>query len=210
MSCCLCSEIAAGRSAAVWNQPVIESENFVVLPSLGALVPGWLLIAPKVHYICTGSLPDKLRREFDGLKADVWSLLSSRYGSVCAFEHGPAGVQRSVGCGVDHAHMHLVPVHFDLIEAARPHVPVDTSWSSADWRERQSAYERHLDYLYVEQPLGVARIAVHSRFGSQVFRKAIADRVGIPAQYNWREFPRFPTVLTTLEALRSSAVGVHR
>jgi hypothetical protein len=42
--CCLCSNLVSENSNEVWNRPLFESANFVVLPSLGSLVQGWLLL----------------------------------------------------------------------------------------------------------------------------------------------------------------------
>ena len=55
--CILCSELAVSAEKAPWSAPLVETENFVVVPSLGALVEGWLLIVPKAHHISYGALP---------------------------------------------------------------------------------------------------------------------------------------------------------
>ena len=97
---------------------MFESENLVAIPSLGSLVEGWLLIVPRMHFISTGAFPPDLHEEFATFKREVCARLTALYGEICAFEHGPYAPSRQVGCGVDHAHVHLVPVAFDLITAA--------------------------------------------------------------------------------------------
>jgi hypothetical protein len=42
--CCMCFNLVSARPREVWNTPVLESEHFVVLPSLGSMVPGWVLV----------------------------------------------------------------------------------------------------------------------------------------------------------------------
>ncbi len=198
--CCLCANLASGE-VAEWNRPLLESPNFVVLPSLGSLVEGWLLIVPKRHHISMGALPVELAEEMLSLKRFVASQLSPRYGALCAFEHGPSDVLRRVGCGVDHAHLHIVPLAFDLAEAAAPFMPSDAPWTQGGWEQCNAAFRNGRDYLYVEQPIGSGRIAVHDAFGSQVFRKVIAARVGIPEQFNWREYPQPDLVSRTIRAV---------
>jgi diadenosine tetraphosphate (Ap4A) HIT family hydrolase len=56
-NCCFCERGAADE---FWNKPVFETSKFVVLPSLGSLVEGWLLLIPRKHAICLGALDRKL------------------------------------------------------------------------------------------------------------------------------------------------------
>ena len=201
MNCCLCSNLASGRAPEAWNNPLFESANFVSLPSLGSLVEGWLLLVPRHHFICMGALPGHLAHEMQTLKDSVRSGLSRKYGDICIFEHGPSAAKRSVGCGVDHAHLHIVPLNFDLVQAAASFLPPNLCWSQANWAGCRAAFQRGDDYLYVEQPPGRGRIAVHEAFPSQVFRKAIAARLGIPEQFNWREHPHTEAVARTIYEL---------
>jgi ATP adenylyltransferase len=203
--CCLCSTLASPATRPVWDTAVLESSNFVALPSLGSLVEGWLLLIPKQHYLSMGALPVALVSEMEEMKAQLGEQVKSRFGEVCIFEHGPAFESRNVGCSVDHAHLHLVPLTFDIEEAARPFMPHDSEWSKASWSECQEAHLAGRDYLYFEQPFGYGRISTHTDFGSQVFRKAIASQIGRPDQFNWREFPEMDTVARTINVFAHAA-----
>jgi ATP adenylyltransferase len=204
-SCCLCSNLAPAAAKQLWDSPVLESQNFVVIPSLGSLVEGWLLLVPRDHFISLGALPDRLVAEMEDMKAKVSAYVGNEYGKVCAFEHGPASTSRKVGCSVDHAHLHIVPFGSDIATAARPFMPHDAMWNKASWRECREAYRTGKDYLYFEQPLGSGWISVHQNFGSQIFRKAIAAQIGRLDEFNWREHPQFDTVAKTIDALAHAA-----
>ena len=204
-ACCLCSNLVSKNSNEVWNKPLFESANFVVLPSLGSLVQGWLLLVPKKHFICMGALPDDLAREMEYMKRTITARLSLKYGAVCAFEHGPSALDHKVGCSVDHAHLHMVPLNFDLTRAATRFMPPDAEWVEATWEDCRAAFEKREDYLYLEQPVGVGRIALHSNFGSQIFRKAIASRLGVPGEFSWRDYPQVEVIQETIRAISSSA-----
>lgn len=208
-ACCLCSTRISPVSKEPWNRPLYQTSNFCVLPSLGSLVAGWLLIVPKRHFICMGALSPGLRQELDDLKRRVGAVVRRRYGQVCVFEHGPSRPNHSIGCSVDHAHLHLVPITFDLVDAARSHMPVDAAWGAATLDDCCVAYAKGSDYLYIEQPMGSGLIAVHSNFGSQVFRKAIAARLGRPGRFNWREYPEVDVVARTVSDFASSRESIN-
>ena len=168
--CTLCAELAIRSGRASWNQPLIETKNFVVLPSLGALVEGWLLILPRRHVLSMGALSTRLQAEADELEGSTRSLLKARYGSrIVAFEHGPSAAKHGTGCGVDHAHLHVLPLNCDLLSYARRFVPTDLEWEPCDWGGRSDAYRKGLDYLYLRQEGQSGLLAVSTDFGSQVF-----------------------------------------
>ncbi len=202
-TCCLCSNLASTSSPEAWDRPVFESANFIVLPSLGSLVEGWLLLVPKQHYISMGALPASLVTEMEEMKAKVSAHVRQEYGETCVFEHGPASASRKVGCSVDHAHLHIVPLTFDIGRAAVPFMPKDAEWVKASWVQCQEAHQAGQDYLYFEQPLGCGNISTHSEFGSQVFRRAIASEIGRPHDFNWREHPELETVAKTIHVFTS-------
>jgi len=212
-SCMLCTELARTHGVDPWNVPLFASDNFVALPSIGALVEGWLLLVPKNHYISIGALPDTLFAELDAFKSFLCSVLIECYGLTVAFEHGASKERRSVGCGVDHAHLHLVPVSFDLANLALPMLPCGASWSPAGLDDCRSSHQRGEDYLYIEQPISFGRIATGD-IGSQLFRRVIASGIGSPDGYNWREHPHVERVMATISRIRawqtSSSSSQHR
>lgn len=198
LACRLCSNFTAGETRDVWNEPLFQSDNFVVLPSLGALIEGWLLIVPRCHAISVGALDSDLRGELNLLKVRFGNQLQAVYGYATAFEHGPSTERRAVGCGVDHAHLHLVPAAFDVVAASTQFMPEATCWEPGNFDTCKQAFEAGLDYLYVEQPIGSGRIAVNQAFESQVIRRGIASRLDRLNQYNWRDYPQMENVERTV------------
>jgi ATP adenylyltransferase len=202
-NCRLCHNLGADGAANLWDKPVVESPNFIGVPSLGALVPGWILLLPKAHYLAMGAMPSSAVAEMEEVKCALVSRLGEAYGEVCAFEHGPSGPKREVGCGVDHAHLHLVPLKIDLGRVVLPLLPRGVGWSEASIDDCRRAFESGLDYLYLEQPLGRGRIAVNGHFGSQLFRRAIASDLGIENEYSWRDYPKIDNIVSTVRTLQS-------
>ncbi|MDQ1405963.1 MAG: hypothetical protein QOG55_1592 [Acidobacteriaceae bacterium] len=202
--CCLCSILTSGSRSELWDEPIFESRNFVVIPSLGSLVEGWVLLVPKQHFISMGALSTSLGAELCQLKIQVVKLLSRKYGEMCAFEHGPSAANHEIGCGVDHAHLHILPLSFDLVQAAQVFMPSESRWTNATLETCQDAFKSGKDYLYIEQPVGTGRIATHSQFGGQIFRKAIAAQLGVPGKFNWRDYPYTENVNRTVQTLSDS------
>lgn len=197
--CAICESLKNPHKDAFWNVPLLQTEHFVVLPSLGSMVEGWLLVVPKEHHLCMGAVPSTREDEFFELRDRVRNDLETLYNQpVVLFEHGPSRMLKRTGCGVDHAHVHLVPFAADLVALATPYLDEGTAWYPASSQSLRDAYSKGLDYLYAEIPGREALMATSTEFGSQVFRRAIADSLQITNEYQWREFRRLDTVANTI------------
>jgi|GEM_PF-519882 len=205
-----------GTTDAFWDRPLVETENFFVVPSLGALVEGWLLIVTKEHHICMGSLEQERMNELKILLDIIKNWIRSIYGSAAAFEHGPVSFKQPVGCGVDHAHIHVVPTSVPLIQNARKWVESEFVWSRVSGIEAVSAAnDRGNSYLYVDQDDYAPMLYDGGGIPSQLFRKTIADSIGIAEQYNWREHAHEEVIAKTIVRLerefhRLSLEGLNR
>ena len=108
-----------GNVQEPWDKILYESDNFVVVPTLGSMIEGWLLVVTKNHYICMGAIPERLWSELQHVLELATKVITSKYAAPTLFEHGPVTEGRRVGCGVDHAHLHIVPLHFNLLEKSK-------------------------------------------------------------------------------------------
>lgn len=206
LGCRLCGVQREHWSPSPWNQVLWESVNFLAMPTLGAIVEGWLLVVPRAHYLCAGALPPDLLVELDQFLRFVADRVEQEYGPAAIFEHGPSCVGEAVGCTVDHAHMHIVPTRDDLIEGARGIAPKTLQWRRAvGLADARDLHLRRLPYLYVEQPRGNAHIATGSNIPSQLFRRVVAHFMGAPEHYDWRQFPETRNVEATIEKLGGSS-----
>jgi ATP adenylyltransferase len=199
--CRFCDVLSAPQPKAFWDSPIVESSNFVIVPSLGSMREGWLLIVPKEHFIAAASLPNLLAAEILEMKRLAKELLRPYESPVWCFEHGPASEKRAVGCGVDHAHIHVVPFEHDLISAANGLLPDGSTFQPGTLEECKTAARAGADYLYAEDPSGQEMVAFGANFGSQVFRRAIAAVDGKPLEYDWRQHPHFDNVRATVARL---------
>ncbi len=206
-TCRLCANMGSGQldqEPSPWDCVILQTPNFTVLPTVGAIVEGWLLVIPKDHYLCLGALSNELLSELQQVREFVSAMLQECYGPIAVFEHGPAQPKQLVGCGVDHAHLHVVPTSCDLVDGLRQDLQFPLEWRAVNGvQDAHEWYAAGLSYLYVEQPLGEAYIASHPRMGSQLFRKVIGRYAGRPESYDWRKFPERENVTSTICTLET-------
>lgn len=194
--CCLCDQFA-GRAAGdllhrhlggTYEERLRRIEGgFALLPSVGALVPGHLLLCPEQHLRSfrepgASQLAD-VERRVDEVAAALTRATGRR---VSCFEHGDApGVSR-VSCSVSHAHLHLVPAGKSLINGAQ---------QLAEWMQIESLADlpstigEHEYLMLKEADLLLVAKAPEAGHPSQLLRRLVADSVGTPEAWNWREHP---------------------
>ena len=97
---------------------IYESPSFYVVPELGALKQGFLMIVPKEHILSVAQFPEELMPEYLEVCKDVEEILLKAFNgkSVAFMEHGsgPSG-KTSHKKSIVHAHTHVV-VDFELKE----------------------------------------------------------------------------------------------
>jgi diadenosine tetraphosphate (Ap4A) HIT family hydrolase len=184
-----------------YNNVLFESENFIVIPSVGSLVKGWLLILPKEYFLSFGLINNtKLYSEFKKLQHSVLDILTKEFGSVVMFEHGPTIENSIVGCGVDYAHMHLVPLNINLLEESTS--KMDLEWLVIDDISctSQMALD-HKPYLYFSDSKKHF-MATSNEIPSQFFRRIIAEQVGLENYWDWKKFDFKENILSTINCLK--------
>jgi ATP adenylyltransferase len=167
-----------------------ETKGLLAVPSVGALVPGWLLVLPKEHHLSYGTAIEK-HPELELELAKLASFWESFYGPLTWFEHGPKEPGSDVGCSVDHAHMHLVPLGpLSLLERGQA-LSEDITFEPVDGLPCiTSALEHDRSYLYLRLPDSSQWLAESNSIPSQYFRRIIAAEQGRPSEWDWKQFPR--------------------
>lgn len=186
----------------LWDQVLFESSNFVVVPTVGAIIPGWLLLLPRKHFLCVGAMSDALFCELLELRSVAARALRDSFGAVTFFEHGPAAPCTRVGCGVDHAHLHLVATEIDLLRGAAQISQSELDWKAVAGLEATADFHRRkLPYLYVERANGEARIGTSSLIESQLFRRVIAAAHDLGGLFDWKLHPFERNVEDTIDRI---------
>lgn len=178
-----------------WDRDLTPKSDFAALPSLGSLVPNWLLFMPRQPAINLASLKSSERvRLLDharGTMRKTFGETASR--SVAYFEHGASRAKAANGCGVDHAHLHAVILPFNLGNIFREENLEVRPVSSYDpWAEVAAD-----DYLlYMDED--VALYSPVKTPVSQYFRKMIAENIGCANKWDYKNYPFQENIEVTL------------
>ncbi len=194
----------AAMSHAPCDQILVENKSFVALASLGAIVPGWVLIIPRQRAMNLAVLNTEIFSEFVEIRGIVQDVLARHFSArIFEFEHGPSKPQGLLGCGVEQAHLHMVPLSFDLIDAIIAEKPNgEITWPQT--RSPWDAIEAGRDYWLARDTIGNRAVVVYPDVPvSQGLRKIIASRTGAPDSWNYRTAPFFQNVAETQRAFIS-------
>jgi ATP adenylyltransferase len=195
-------------SRSLWDTPIFESRSFMALPTVGALVEGWLLVVPKTPTLSFSRLSMDQFSELEVFLDEIMPTIEACYGSVSVFEHGPAVTGSSVGCGVDYAHLHLVPAKCDLLKGAQQIAP-NITWSQIKCFNEIRQCAMHTDgYWFLKQNyksdicyLGKCQ---EGEPISQLFRRVIAGSLGNASAYDWKTSLGEANITATIEKLTQS------
>ncbi|HZG07951.1 MAG TPA: hypothetical protein VEZ70_03115 [Allosphingosinicella sp.] len=163
---------------------MLETEHFVVMPTIGQLFRGSMLVLPRRHVETSARLvPDLI----DGLSDVVEQVASEsrEFGEPVIFEHGAISCTGG-SCGIYHAHIHVVP----LPEAVDPAEFLPShAHSAGGLREALEALTRSDNYLLFGAG-GAFRFGDVGDLGfnppSQYFRRVLAARFGVDRPWDWR------------------------
>lgn len=203
LDCRFCRHLAqSGEHCGEWAA-VAETEHLVAVPSLGALAAGWLLISPKQHdlnFAAATSRNAEIESELTGL-AEAWEAI---FGPLTWFEHGPKQADSAVGCSIDHAHMHLVPLgSLNLLDAAEERLTGIHFSPMQELSEVTRAIDHDRSYLYLRLPDSSQWLAESNTIPSQSLRRVIAAWQGRADEWDWRSFPRYEIVEETISQATS-------
>lgn len=197
--------LKGGPCGPIYDTVLWEIGELVVAPTLGSIVPHWLLAIPRDPAVNMATWFEDVAT-LTQLTAEIARRAGYSPEQVLWFEHGAETAGAVTGCGVDHAHLHLLltaPFSFAQFKAA------SKSMACLDWQEGTgNPYElipgagsyfvagKGDEYLLATQ--------VESA-GSQFFRRIVAALSGMPDSWDYKSYPHLANVELTLHHLRSAA-----
>ncbi|SDU33157.1 HIT family protein [Nitrosomonas ureae] len=203
--CVFCREIEGSRNTnfairypEITSRIICETDSLIAFPCIGQLTEGHFLIVSREHD-CTfkqvhsrlALLPDEL----DELNKRVHEQLGININSSLFFEHGALN-QLNGGCGIYHAHLHVVPnagnVHPKNIfnfENENPHFSIDSTWKNLPMGN---------SYVFAgSKEHGFYCRLIYSPLPSQTLRKNVAHALGLD-EWDWRKTSREANMILTL------------
>ena len=190
--------------APLFDTVLWDLGDAVVTPTLGSIIPNWFLVIPRSQVLSIAKWLQKDRALC--CVHDIARRVGRSANDVIWFEHGPAVVNGVTGCGVDHAHIHLLidpPFTFEQFKEA------SKSASSLNWNEKTGNPYNFIspDESYLVAARGddfVFASGVESA-GSQFFRRVIATLVGRPNSWDYKSKPHLDNVELTIASARRAA-----
>jgi ATP adenylyltransferase len=193
------------RERAAYDQVLLETHECVVVPTLGSIVPNWLLVVPRRPVLCFREWQAITRTNPIWLVGQVLAELKIEAEQTIWFEHGPFAEDSPVGCGVDHAHLHiLVDAPFSYEQFAASAVEnARVNWRHGSAQEAYNSISAGRSYL-VGGSLSRSVLAegVES-VGSQFFRRVVAKLASKPYQWDYKTHAHLENVHRTVSAFSS-------
>lgn len=163
-----------------FDEVLYETAQFVLVPTLGMIVPGCFLIISKKHLDSFACMESQTLSNIERQLKKIINWLEPIFGEYLIFEHGGLASQNKPhgGC-ITHAHFHLFPTAKEtgLI------VQRSLSWKSIDLFSNLSGF-RDSSYAF----LGLNRkYYVHKtpNLPSQWIRRIVVDSLNISKHWDW-------------------------
>lgn len=183
-----------------------ETDDFVVIPGVGSVCDGYVIISPKAHVLSFGHLDASLDDQFQVVFGEVEHELSERYRQrVIAFEHGAESFRNRGGSCTDHAHMHVFPAdpRLDLVSAIRADFELRPA-SRFLPEMREQVAQRRRPYLWLRGADGDMWVCDAPKALSQYIRRVIVSQLGRPGEWDWLVFPGTDHMRNTVRQLHRS------
>ena len=203
--CEFCDEFAGGSANSfavhyaneIASRTILEQDGFRAMPSIGQVVPGYLLLVPTRHHRAFADMSLEELNAAEALKTALTEQMRSMYGDCLFFEHGVRNPD-SGGCGISHAHLHVVPfpVEKDPVDELVRAFPFEEVSSLVDLKRIQPSES----YLYFESVQGNRYVFYPPYIPSQYVRRLLAEALGIPS-WDWRQCGREDGLLNTLSQM---------
>ncbi|WP_336070817.1 hypothetical protein [Nitratireductor rhodophyticola] len=190
--------LGGSKSTNVWDVKLLQVGDCVVAPTKGSIVPRWLLVVPRQPFLNFSHYASRKKIKPLQLVSATAEAVSSKDDWLW-FEHGPSSMNTEIGCGVDHAHIHLIyEPSFSFDDFSNEVFGL----SGVRW-ENVSPHTTHegigSDESYYIFGNGVEVFRVKGRnFGSQFFRKVVAKIAGRHDQWDYKVHPHVTNVRETL------------
>ncbi len=189
--CPYCRYFANNDYDVKWNikRTIYRSKNFVVMPTIGEFIKGYLLIIPIQHVMSIAELSEDLKFEFFRVLNDVTEILKLTYPikNVLVWENGTGnGGIGKAKTSIVHSHVHIAPSNLTAGKIQEISGFPLTKISFDEW----SSYGKN-SYLIVKEIIGNAWWYINDNpdlyIPRQYVRQLIAEEYDFSGDtWNWR------------------------
>jgi len=164
------------------NTIIEESDNFIVLPTIGALVEGYLMIVSKKHINSMSELKENEKIEYEFLIEKYRNKFKNIYNKFpIVFEHGsPINDSDMKASSVMHAHTHIVNHKFINEESIVKNLNFKIL-------ENLNYLSKEQNYIMYINPENICYVSYNFEPVSQMMRKIIAKDLGYENKFDWKK-----------------------
>lgn len=175
------------------NTIIYEGKYFYVLPTVGSLVDGYVLIVSKRHVVSSICLNELEMNEYKFLINKYQNIFKKVYGKMpIVFEHGTFDYNSA--SSVIHAHTHIVNINFnnekDILKKYK-----FIEISDFNLIDKSRNYIKYINGNKIYVSYDFPSI-------SQFMRILIADEIGISDKYDWKSEKFISNIISTIETLK--------
>lgn len=196
--CEFCTKFRTVNPAPRWfDREIFQGDAFNVVPALGALTVGSVMVVTRQHYYSMRSSPLPLYMSVIAVAESVLEYLRQRGYPAIVFEHG-GSLAGGGGC-IDHAHLQIAPTQADLVSA------ILAEQGSAHFSKLDSlaglpgAISGDRPYLLIQNQTGVAHISDRLKLSPQYVRRRLAAMTNQAESWDYLAFPQLDRVQATLD-----------
>lgn len=186
---------------SIYNTILYASDNFLVIPALGSLIPGYIMIISRNHINSMAYLSDIEMHELLNIINHIRKIIIDKFHiTPILFEHGSApGCFDKAANSIDHAHLHLIPISMTNEATIIKH----SLASKIQNLQNLTSFKGKPYFLYVnnQQQHYLSHNVI---LPSQYMRKWIAKEVGRPNEWDWREFQFIENINITIDVLNDN------
>jgi len=189
------------NTTKIYNTILDVTDNFIVMPTLGSLVDGYVLIVSKHHIYNMAELSNKEKEEYIKLINKYREVFHKIYGKYpIVFEHGTSRNDITLtSSSVIHAHTHIVNHSFkNELEIIN-----DLNLKETDINNILS----DKNYIFYISQDGKKYITYNYKSTSQLMRILIAKDLGYETKYNWKNDAFLDNIEKTINKIRNDRMN---
>ncbi len=163
------------------NTIIEETDNFIIVPSKGSLVVGYLLILPKIHITSINELTDLQKKELISLIKKYRNHFYTKFNNYpIIFEHGTSRQDSNSSSSITHAHLHIVNHNFINESKIINQLKFEQVNENLFFKDMNKSYISYIspDFNFY--------ITYDFKGVSQQMRIYIAEDLNIQDKYNWK------------------------
>ena len=174
-----------------------ETKNFIVIPTIGALVDGYILIVSKKHYSSMLELDYNLRLEYLSIinkYREIFKITYNEYPII--FEHG-TNKESNTASSIIHSHTHVV--NHNYISESR----LIKELNFIDFNILSYNSKNDKSYIMYISPSNKTYISYDFNCKSQLMRYYIAKDLNLVNMYDWKNYSFEENIKSTIKKIKT-------